>query len=109
VVATLSLEGKPEFAVSDGNGKVYVNIEDKNLISVINSTSLLVENSWSISPGEEPSGLALDTETHRLFSVCANKKMVVMDALNGKVITTLTIGDRTDGCVFDPECLQLKW
>jgi YVTN family beta-propeller protein len=103
VVATIPLEGKPEFSVSDENGKVYVNIEDKSLISVINSTSLKVENSWSVSPGEEPSGLALDNATHRLFSVCNNKKMVVMDAFSGKVITTLEIGERVDGCAFDPE------
>jgi YVTN family beta-propeller protein len=102
VVATILLKGKPEFAVSDENGKVYVNIEDKNLISVINSTTLKVENNWSISPGEEPSGLAIDNSSHRLFSVCDNKKMVVMDAASGKVITTLEIGDNVDGCAFDP-------
>ncbi len=102
-VATIPLEGKPEFSVSDGNGRAYVNIEDKSLISVINSSTLKVENSWTVAPGEEPSGLALDNATHRLFSVCDNKKMVMMDALNGKVITTLEIGERVDGCAFDPE------
>ncbi|MEP7169051.1 MAG: YncE family protein [Bacteroidota bacterium] len=103
VMNTIPLPGKPEFSVSDGNGKVYVNIEDKSLISVINSTTLKVEKNWYVAPGEEPSGLGIDNETHRLFSVCSNKKMVVMDALNGKVITTLEIGDRVDGCAFDPE------
>jgi len=103
VIATISLAGKPEFSVSDGHGNVYVNIEDKSMITVINSATLKVENSWTTSPGEEPSGLALDNETHRLFSVCGNKKMVVMDAINGKVITTLDIGGRVDGCAFDPE------
>jgi YVTN family beta-propeller protein len=102
VIATIPLEGKPEFSVSDENGKVYVNIEDKSLISVINSTTLKVECSWPLSPGEEPSGLALDNMTHRLFSVCDNKKMIVMNALNGKIITTLEIGGRVDGCAFDP-------
>jgi YVTN family beta-propeller protein len=102
VVTTIPLEGKPEFSVSDGKGKVYVNIEDKSLISVINSTTLKVENSWPVSPGEEPSGLALDNVTHLLFSVCDNKQMVVMDALKGKVIATLEIGERVDGCAFDP-------
>jgi YVTN family beta-propeller protein len=103
VITTIPLQGKPEFSVSDGNGKVYVNIEDKSLITVINSLTLEVENSWSLSPGEEPSGLALDNATHRLFSVCDNKKMVVMDALDGKLITTLDIGERVDGCAFDQE------
>lgn len=103
VIATIPLAGKPEFSVSDGNGKVYVNIEDKSMITEINSATLKVENTWSVSPGEEPSGLALDNINHRLFSVCDNKKMVVMDAQNGKVITSLEIGERVDGCAFDPE------
>jgi len=103
VVATIPLAGKPEFSATDGNGKVYVNIEDKSLITVIDSKNLKVENTWSIAPGEEPSGLALDNTTHRLFSVCSNKKMVVMDAQNGKIISTLEIGDGSDGCAFDPQ------
>jgi len=103
VVATIPLSGKPEFSVTDEIGKVYVNIEDKSLISVINSSTLKVENNWSIAPGEEPSGLALDNAAHRLFSVCDNKKMVVVDAVNGKVITALEIGEHVDGCAFDPE------
>lgn len=103
VIATIPLAGKPEFAASDKNGKVYINIEDKSLVTVINTNTLKVENSWSLAPGEEPSGLALDNETHRLFMVCSNKLMVVMNALTGKVITTLPIGDRCDGVAFDPE------
>ncbi len=102
VVATITLDGKPEFSATDGKGKVYVNIEDKSEISVINSRTLKVENTWSISPGEEPSGLALDIENQRLFAVCGNKLMVVVDAVSGRVITTLPIGDRVDGAAFDP-------
>jgi YVTN family beta-propeller protein len=102
VIATTPLDGKPEFAASDKKGKVYVNNEDKSLVTVINTNTLKVENSWSLAPGEEPSGLALDNETHRLFMVCSNKLMVVMNALTGKVITTLPIGDRCDGVAFDP-------
>lgn len=102
IKATIPLDGKPEFSAADGNGKVYVNLEDTSEISVINSASLQVEQTWTIAPGEEPSGLALDNENHRLFTVCHNKLMVVMDALNGKVITTLPIGERVDGAEFDP-------
>ncbi|HEY3370066.1 MAG TPA: YncE family protein [Prolixibacteraceae bacterium] len=102
VIGTIKLNGKPEFPASDGNGKIYVNIEDKSEISVINATTLKVEKTWSIAPGEEPSGLALDNETHRLFSVCANKLMVISDAEAGKVLTKLPIGDRCDGVAFDP-------
>ena len=102
VVATIPLAGKPEFSVCDGNGKVYVNIEDKSLVTEINSATLKVENNWSTLPGEEPSGLALDNNAHRLFSVCDNKKMVIMDAQKGNIIAALEIGEHVDGCVFDP-------
>jgi DNA-binding beta-propeller fold protein YncE len=102
VIATIKLDGKPENSVSDGKGKVYVNIEDKSEISLINSKTNQVEQTWSIAPGEEASGLALDNETHRLFAVCSNKLMIVMDALSGKVITSLPIGNGPDGAAFDP-------
>jgi DNA-binding beta-propeller fold protein YncE len=102
IIGTIPLAGKPEFPVTDGKGKIYVNIEDKSLISVINSTTLKVEASWSIAPGEEPSGLALDNETHRLFSVCSNKLMVIVDAADGHIVTSLPIGDGCDGVKFDP-------
>jgi len=102
VIGTIPLDGKPEFSVSDGNGKVYVNIEDKNEIAVIEPIAMFVEQQWSISPGESPSGLALDNDNHRLFSVCGNKMMVIVDAQNGKIITTLPIGERVDGAAFDP-------
>jgi YVTN family beta-propeller protein len=102
VIATITLEGKPEFSVTDGKGKIYVNIEDKSLVTEIDASSLKVLHNWSIAPGEEPSGLALDNESHRLFSVCSNKLMVILDATDGKVITTLPIGDGCDGVKFDP-------
>jgi YVTN family beta-propeller protein len=102
VSATIPLTGKPEFSVSDGNGKVYVNIEDKSQICVIDAQKLQVEALWSVAPGEEPSGLAIDKESQRLFSVCGNKKMIVLNAKNGKIISILDIGAWVDGCVFDP-------
>ena len=103
VIATIPLEGKPEFSVTDLAGKIYVNIEDKNLITVINANTLKVEENWPITGGEEPTGLAIDNKTHRLFTVCGNKLMVVMDATNGKVIASLPIGDGCDGVDFDTE------
>ncbi len=103
VVATIPLEGKPEFSVTDGKGKVYVNIEDKSKIAVINSTTLKVEATWPIAPGQEPSGLALDNKNHRLFTVADNKLMVILDATNGKVITSLPIGENVDGAAFDAD------
>jgi YVTN family beta-propeller protein len=101
VIQTIPLAGKPEAAVSDGKGKVFVNIEDKSEVSMINVKTWKVEQTWSISPGEGPSGLAIDNETHRLFSA-TDKLMVVLDSETGKVITTLSTGDRVDGAGFDP-------
>jgi YVTN family beta-propeller protein len=106
VKATIPLDGRPEFAVADGNGKVYLNIEDKSELSVINTSTFLVEQTWPIAPGEEASGLAMDIDNHRLFIVCHNKLMVVMDALNGKVITSLPIGEHVDGAGFDPVLMR---
>jgi len=102
IVSTIPLAGKPEFPVSDEKGKIYVNIEDKSLITVIDAKTMKVEKSWPIAPGEEASGLALDNETHRLFSVCSNKLMVVVDALDGHVVKSLPIGEGCDGVKFDP-------
>ncbi len=101
-IGTIPLDGKPEAIVTDGKGKIYVNIEDKSSIEVIDAGTLKVLSHWPISPGEEPSGLALDNQNHRLFSVCSNKLMVIVDAITGKVITTLPIGEGCDGAAFDP-------
>jgi DNA-binding beta-propeller fold protein YncE len=101
IVGTIPLDGKPEFSATDGKGTVFVNIEDKNSIAAIDATTLKVKNVWSITPGEEPTGLAIDTKTHRLFAVCGNKLMVVVNYDNGKVIMTLPIGDGCDGVAYD--------
>jgi hypothetical protein len=102
VAGTVDLGGKPEFAVSSGKGTVYVNIEDKNEVAAIDAKTLKVTARWPLSPGEEPSGLAMDTKTNRLFAVCGNKKMIVLDAMTGKVLADLPTGDGTDGAEFDP-------
>lgn len=101
VTHTIPLAGKPEAAVSDGKGKVFVNIEDKSEISMINVKTWQVEQTWSISPGEGPSGLAFDNVNHRLFSA-TDKLMVILDSETGKVITTVPTGGRVDGAGFDP-------
>ena len=103
VVDTVALSGKPETAVSNGAGKVFVNIEDKSAISVVNIKTYKVENTWSVAPGESPSGLSIDRKNNRLFAGCDNKMLVVLNALNGKVISTPAIGDGCDGTAFDPE------
>jgi len=102
VVGTVPLGGKPEFAVADGQGRVYVNIEDTSEIVALDSRDLQVKARWPLKPCEEPSGLAFDAEHARLFSVCRNRLMAVVDAGTGRVITTLPIGGGVDGAAFDP-------
>lgn len=102
VKATIPLDGKPEYAVSDGDGKVYVNIEDKSEIQEIDAVKLTAAPAWSIAPCESPSGLAMDRVSRRLFSVCDNGMMAVVDADSGRVVATPAIGEGPDACAFDP-------
>lgn len=108
VVATLPLDGKPEFGVADGKGMVYVNIEDKSEVTVIDAKKAEVVKSWPLAPCEEPSGLAMDQKHRRLFAGCHNRMMVVVDADSGKVIATPAIGQGVDANAFDPD-LQLAF
>ena len=101
IIKTIPLGGKPEFSVTNTKGLIYVNIEDQNQIKTIDAKTLEIINTWSISPGEDPSGLAIDVETNRLFSVCGNNLMIIVDASNGKIIKTLPIDDGCDGVAFD--------
>jgi DNA-binding beta-propeller fold protein YncE len=101
VSGTIELGGKPEFAVADGHGKVFVNIEDKSEIVEFDAKELKVIARWPLAPGEEPSGLAIDPASKRLFSVCGNEKMVVLDCESGKVVATLAIGKGVDAAAFD--------
>ncbi len=98
---SVGVGGKPETAVSDGAGKLFVNIEDKNEIVVIDTKTFKVLNHWNIAPGEAPTGLSIDNETKRLFAGC-EKLLMVIDATNGKVVDKLPIGDGCDGVAFDP-------
>jgi YVTN family beta-propeller protein len=106
VLGTVPIGSKPEFGVADGTGTVFVNDENKGEVVVIDGKAMTVKSRWPLStataPCEEPSGLALDNKNHRLFSVCGNKKMVVMDSQSGKVVATLPTGDGTDAAGFDP-------
>jgi YVTN family beta-propeller protein len=103
VVATIPLGGKPETGVSDGKGKVFVNSETTNEIVVIDANTYKEVARYKIADGDEPSGLAIDRATNRLFIGCGgNQTMVVMDATNGKNLAKFKIGD-CDGVAFDPE------
>jgi DNA-binding beta-propeller fold protein YncE len=103
VAGTIPLNGRPEFAVADELGHVFVNLEDKNEIVELDSRQLTVEARWPLAPGEEPSGMAMDRKHRRLFAVCANKILAVVNADNGHLITTLPIGGGVDAAAFDTE------
>ena len=103
VVGTIPLGGRPEFAAADGHYHVYANLEDKSEEVEIDSDGLKVTHHWPIKGCEEPSGLAIDRENHRLFAGCHNQVMAVMDATNGFVLTTLPIGQGVDANLFDPD------
>jgi hypothetical protein len=102
VAGTIPLGGKPEFAVADGRGGVYVNIEDTSELAHLDAKALTVLHRWPLKPCEEPSGLAMDPSTHRLFAGCSNQLMAVVDADSGKVVATIPIGKGVDANAFDP-------
>ncbi len=106
VVATITLPGKPEFATVDVKaGHIYNNLENKSEVAVIDTKTHQVVSSWPIAPGEEPSGMAIDVEHHRLFIGCGGgekKLMVMMDNTSGKVIASVPIGTGVDANAFDP-------
>lgn len=101
-LGTIPLGGKPEFGVSDGAGKVYVNLEDEGAIVELDSKAMKVTRRWSIAPCESPTGLAIDVAHERLFSVCRNELMAVSDFAGGKLVTTVPIGSGVDAARFDP-------
>jgi YVTN family beta-propeller protein len=101
VLQTIPLPGKPEFAQADGAGNIFVNIEDKNLVVRIDSKALKTTATWPISPCDSPSGLALDRANHRLFSVCDNSVMTVLDTRNGHIVATPKIGNGPDSTRYD--------
>lgn len=102
VVATVPVQGKLEFAASDAS-HVYINVEDTGEIAVVNSKTWKAEQRWKLIGCEEPSGIAIDEKAGHLFSACGNKRMIVVDSKNGKIIATLDTGGGTDGAAIDPQ------
>jgi len=100
VLATIALTGTAETGQSDGAGKVFVNIEDKDQIDVIDVAAKKVQASWPVAPGSEPTGMAYDAASHRLF-VGAGKVMIMMDSTNGKVVANVPICAGTDSTWYD--------
>jgi DNA-binding beta-propeller fold protein YncE len=102
VLGTLALDGGPEFAVADGKGRMYVNIEDKALLVAFDARTLEINGRWPLAPCQTPTGLGIDREHRRLFVGCRSKVMAVVDGDSGRVITTLPIDGGVDGIAFDP-------
>jgi YVTN family beta-propeller protein len=103
VVDTIELGGGPEFAVADGSGNIFVNLEDRSEMLRIDARELTVKNRWPLAPCEHPSSLAIGRANHRLFVGCRSRVMAVVNSENGQIIVTLPIGDHVDATAFDPE------
>jgi DNA-binding beta-propeller fold protein YncE len=101
VAGEVALSGGPEFAVVDGAGQMFVNIEDRKALQRIDTHTLKVTATWPLAQCESPHGLALDVAAKRLFSTCINSKMMVIDATNGRIVQTVPIGQGSDGAAFD--------
>ena len=100
-IGTIELGGGPEFGVASGDGKLYVNLEDKAAVAEIDAAAMKVTRQWPLAPCEAPTGLAIDRAHHRLFSGCRNQLMAISDATTGKLVTTVPIGQGVDACRFD--------
>lgn len=101
VAGKLALGGKPEFAVADGKGSIYVNIEDTSQLVQFDAQKLTETHRWPLAPCKSPSGLSMDLKNRRLFAVCDEKVMAVVDADSGKVVATPAICDGPDASAFD--------
>ena len=102
ILATLAMPGKPEFPATDGTGTIFVNIEDNNSVARIDAKKRTITAVWKLAGCESPSGLAIDSNGHRLFSVCDGKKMAVTDARNGRSLGNASIGEGPDAAAYDP-------
>lgn len=103
VTDTLPLDGKPEFAVADGHGAIYLNLEDKSELVKIDASQASIRARWPLAPCENPTGMAMDVQQRRLFVGCGNRLMAIVDADQGRVIATLPIGAGCDATAFDPQ------
>ena len=101
VIGTVPLGGKPEGGIPDGKGNIYVNIEDKSCVVEFGAKSLKVIKSFSLAPGEEPTGIGYDTKKGFIFSGCGNSMLTILDTKSGKVIGTAPTGDGTDFAAYD--------
>lgn len=108
IVGTIDLGGAPEQGVSDGEGHVYIDIENKNNVAAVDANNMKVTAHYDLGEnGGGPAGLALDAKNHILFACCRNpQNMVILNAMDGKVITTLPIGQGVDAAEFNPNTME---
>ncbi|HEY1496423.1 MAG TPA: hypothetical protein VGF49_17845, partial [Candidatus Solibacter sp.] len=108
IVGTVDLGGAPEQAATDGKGHLYVDIEDKDNVAVVDTKTMKVTGNYPLEgKGGTPAGLAMDDKNNILFVACRNPAtMVIMNAADGKIITTLPLGAGTDGAVFNPKTME---
>jgi DNA-binding beta-propeller fold protein YncE len=100
-IDSIKLGGSPEFLATDGAGKVYVNLEDKDVVAVVDLNSRNVVARWPVAPGGHPVGMSIDSKTHRLFIGCRNpQKLVVMNTENGRIEASIPIGVGVDATAF---------
>lgn len=102
ILGTVTLGGGPESTIADGNGNVFVNLEDKSELLRIDAKTLQVKDRWPVAPCQAPSSMAFDEANGRLFLGCRNRLMAIVDSQNGKVIGTYPIGDKVDASAFEP-------
>jgi DNA-binding beta-propeller fold protein YncE len=102
VAGSIELDGKPEFALADGKGHVFVDLVDKAVVARIDSQALSIDQRWPVTSCDRPTSMAMDKASHRLFIGCRNLMLYVMDSENGRIVTNLPIGDNVDTTAFDP-------
>ena len=102
VVATIPIGGRPEYAVPDGHGMIYDNVEDKNEVVAIDSMTNTVKSHWPIAPAEEATAIDLDAQHHRLFIGGRNKVLAIMNVDSGKIVQTFPIGAGVDTNIYEP-------
>jgi len=107
VVGNVELGGAPETSQSDLAGKLYVNLEDKNQVKVVDAATLKVLATWSLAPHETPTGMAIDLQNRRLFVGCRSQRLVVLDLATGAILAALPIGAGVDACAYDPATHQI--
>jgi DNA-binding beta-propeller fold protein YncE len=108
IVGTIDLGGEPEQGQSDGNGHVYIDLEDKDQIAVVDAVAMKVTAHYDLAgKGGGPAGLGLDSKNHILFAFCHDPQVcVILSADDGKILATLPIGNGVDGGGFNPATME---